>query len=245
MTIDPKKIRLIAFDLDGTLTQHKTPLGSENRAVLDALRKNYRLLMVGAGQSSRIFHQMNEYPIDIIGNYGMQFCRYSKDSGSLKTVHDEVIPCDRESVSERIEALRKKHGFTEYAGQSVEFHASGCVTYPLLGTTAALKDKLAFDPDRSRRRSIYEDVKAAFPDYTVFIGGSSSFDFAPYPFNKYYSLDRYCKAFGLEHNEVLYCGDDYGPGGNDEAVYRSDIPFLCVDDYTKLSILLKDFLHSD
>ena len=245
MTIDPKKIRLIAFDLDGTLTQHKTPLGSENRAVLDALRKNYRLLMVGAGQSSRIFHQMNEYPIDIIGNYGMQFCRYKKDCGSLKLVHDEAIPCDRKSVSERIDALRQKHGFTDYAGKSVEFHASGCVTYPLLGTDAALADKLAFDPDRSRRRAIYEDVKAAFPDYTVFIGGSSSFDFAPYPFNKYYSLDRYCKAFGLEHNEVLYCGDDYGPGGNDEAVYRSDIPFLCVDDYTKLSILLKDFLHSD
>ena len=245
MTIDPKKIRLIAFDLDGTLTQHKTPLDAQNRAVLDALRKNYRLLMVGAGQSTRIFHQMNEYPIDIIGNYGMQFCRYSKESGSLKLVHDEVIPCDRKSFSERIDALRQKHGFTDYAGQSVEFHASGCVTYPLLGTDAALADKLAFDPDRSRRRAIYEDVKAAFPDFTVFIGGSSSFDFAPYPFNKYYSLDRYCKAFRLDHSEVLYCGDDYGPGGNDEAVYHSDIPFLCVDDYRNLAILLKEFIPHD
>ena len=29
---------LMAFDLDGTLTQHKTPLEQENRCVLDELR---------------------------------------------------------------------------------------------------------------------------------------------------------------------------------------------------------------
>ena len=30
-----KEIKLVAFDLDGTLTQHNTPLGEENRAVLE------------------------------------------------------------------------------------------------------------------------------------------------------------------------------------------------------------------
>ena len=30
-------IKLIAFDLDGTLTQHKTPLDEKNKAVLDRL----------------------------------------------------------------------------------------------------------------------------------------------------------------------------------------------------------------
>ena len=31
-------VKLVAFDLDGTLTQHRTPLGAKNRAVLDRLR---------------------------------------------------------------------------------------------------------------------------------------------------------------------------------------------------------------
>ena len=35
-------IHLIAFDLDGTLTQHKTPLEKENRAVLDELATDMR-----------------------------------------------------------------------------------------------------------------------------------------------------------------------------------------------------------
>ena len=181
----PEEIQVIAFDLDGTLTQHKTPLQEENRRLLDELRTQYRLLMVGAGQSLRIFRQMGSYPIDIIGNYGMQFCRWNKVSGDLETVYDEQLPCDRESVSARIAVLREKEGFTVFSGESVEFHASGCVTYPLLGTTANLSDKLAFDPDRSRRRAIYEEVCDAFPDFNVFIGGSSSFDFAPAPYDKY------------------------------------------------------------
>ena len=34
----------------------------------------------------------------------------------------------------------------------------GCVTLPLLGTKAKQEDKLAFEPDRTKRRAIYEDV---------------------------------------------------------------------------------------
>ena len=59
------KIKLIAFDLDGTLTQHKQPLSEENRRTLDALAQRYRLVMVGAGQVGRIFRQMGGYPIDV------------------------------------------------------------------------------------------------------------------------------------------------------------------------------------
>ena len=70
-----------------------------------------------------------------------------------------------------------------------------------------------------------------FSDYCVFVGGSSSFDMAPRPYDKYYALDLYCKEHGLSHQEVVYIGDDYGLGGNDEAVYRSDFPYITIDDY--------------
>ena len=224
-------IRLVAFDLDGTLTQHKTPLSAENRAVLDALGKKYRLVMVGAGQCRRIFDQMERYPIDMIGNYGLQYMKYDPDARDLVPIRDEVLPCDRPSVEARITALREKYGFTAYAGENTEFHPSGCVTFPILGTKARPEDKLAFDPDRSRRRAIYAEVCAAFPEYAVFVGGSSSFDMAPRPYDKYYALDLYCKEHCVAHSETVFVGDDYGPGGNDESVYRSDFGFVRVDDY--------------
>ena len=239
-TIDPKRIRLIAFDLDGTLTQHKSRLEAQNRAVLDRLRKTYKLLMVGAGSCHRIFAQMGEYPIDIIGNYGLQYATYDANTKGLTLRRDLVYSVDRTSVDARITALREKYGFTAYVGENVEFHASGCVTFPILGTKAQLPDKLAFDPDRSRRRTILADVRETFSDYVVFVGGTSSFDMAPAPHDKAYALAEYCKEHGLAHDEVLYVGDDYGPGGNDESVFRSDFCALKIDDYTTLEERLKD-----
>jgi len=226
-----EKIKVIAMDLDGTLTQHKQPLTPENRAALEALAKKYKLLMVGAGQVMRIFNQLEQFPIDVVGNYGMQYGEYHAQSGEIRLKRDAVLPCDRESVASRVTALREKYGMTQFRGESVEFHPSGCVTFPCLGTKALPEDKLAFDPDRSKRRAIYAEVCKVFSDFTVFVGGSSSFDMAPAPYNKYYALDLYCKENGLTHENVVYIGDDYGPGGNDESVYQSDFPYLTIDDY--------------
>ena len=77
--MNAKNIKLIAMDLDGTLTQHKTMLEDQNRDALDRLGRRFRLLMVGAGQCLRIFNQMGQYPIDILGNYGLQYSLYDKE----------------------------------------------------------------------------------------------------------------------------------------------------------------------
>jgi len=232
-------IKLLAFDLDGTLTQHKTMLETENRNALAALSNRYHLVMIGAGACMRIFRQMGGFPIDVIGNYGMQKGSYNDRTKTLD-VKEYTVPCDRESVDARVTALREKYGFTSYSGDNVQFHDSGCITFPILGTTANAADKLEFDPDRSRRRAIYDDVCRVFSDYNVFIGGSSSFDMAPRPYDKRYALEKYAKENGIAADEIVYVGDDYGRGGNDESVYLSDIRFITVDDYRKFPEIMKN-----
>ena len=236
------QIKLIAMDLDGTLTQHKTPLSEEHREILSKLSKKYKLLMAGAGMCKRIFTQMEKFPIDILGNYGMQYAEYNEKTGDLDIIFNEVRDIDCESVERRVTMLREKYGFTEFAGDNVEYHSSGCITFPVLGTKAKQEDKLAFDPDRKKRRAIYEDVKSVFSDYTVFVGGSSSFDMAPFPFNKAYALGKYCDERGIKHSEVVYIGDDYGEGGNDESVYKADFNYLKIDDYRDFPKVVKELL---
>ena len=234
-------IKVFAFDLDGTLTQHKTPLDNKNRAILEKLAQRHTLLMVGAGSCARIHNQLGGFPMDVIGNYGMQYAKYTDDG--LKMVRDDAVPCEnKEQIEEKVTYLRKKHGFTSYRGDNVEYHASGCITFPVLGTKAIQEDKLAFDPDRKKRRAFYGEVCQLFSDYNVFIGGSSSFDMAPKPFNKYYALDLWCKENGFDHSQVAFVGDDYGVGGNDESVYLSDFRFVCIDDYTRLGDVLAEWL---
>lgn len=237
-------IKAFAFDLDGTLTQHKTPLDDKNRAVLEKLAERYTLLMVGAGTCMRIHNQLGGFPMDVIGNYGMQYARY--ENGGLALVRDSALPCvNKERVESTVTAFREKYGFTAFAGDNVEYHPSGCLTFPILGTKAVQADKLAFDPDRKKRRAIYDEVCEAFSDYNVFVGGSSSFDMAPKPYNKYYALDLWCRDMGFDHSEVIYVGDDYGLGGNDESVYRSDFRFITIDDYTRLSEVLAPWIKED
>lgn len=237
--MDISKIKVAAMDLDGTLTQHKETLDPQQKNALNTLAKKYRLLIVGAGQVMRIFNQMEHYPIDIIGNYGLQYGKYNSTTKTVDIIRDLTFPVNRPEIEQKVTFLREKHAFTDFAGENVEYHPSGCITFPILGTKAKQEDKLAFDPDRKKRRKIYDEVTETFSDYCVFVGGSSSFDMAPKPYNKYYALDLYCKENNLSHEEIIYIGDDYGVGGNDESVYKSDFPYLTIDDYRTFPDIIK------
>ena len=224
--------RLIAFDLDGTLTEHRTPLGEENRALLDRLKERYKLLMVGAGACDRIRRQMGGYPIDILGNYGME--EVHAERGEPVTVRKEESHPDRAYFVRTVAYLREKYGYTAYRGEGVEFHATGMVTFPLLGTEARIEDKLAFDPTRAKRRVLYPEVLELFPDYTVYIGGSSSFDFSEKRFNKYDAIMAYAAREGYAKDEILYVGDDFGDGGGDSHVRLGGMDYVEITDYKTL-----------
>lgn len=231
--------RLICFDLDGTLTQHRTPLEDKNRAVLDRLAAKYKLLMVGAGATARIWNQMGQYPIDILGNYGMEESKAI--DGKYVLVREDVSPVDQAFFREKIEYLREKYGYTEYKGESVEFHASGMVTFPLLGTKADIADKLAFDPTREKRKVLYPEVLEIFGDFTVYIGGSSSFDFSAKQYNKYDAIMRYARENGYTQDEILYVGDDFGDGGGDSHVRIYGMDYVEVTDYRTLDALMEQY----
>lgn len=242
MLLMDNRIKVIAFDLDGTLTEHRTKLEIRNKEMLDKLSKKYKLLIIGAGDVNRIFQQMDNYPIDIIGNYGMQYSKYNIGNKNLDIVYDKKIPIDRVLIEKRIEYLRKKYGYINYIGDSVEYHKSGCITFPLLGTNALIKDKLVFDPDKKKRHLMYEEVKKMFFEYTTFIGGSSSFDFAPLPYNKLYALNLYTSENHIDVNEILFVGDDYTKGGNDEDVYKSEFSFQIIENYKKITNVMSKYL---
>jgi HAD superfamily hydrolase (TIGR01484 family) len=223
--------RLICFDLDGTLTQHRSPLGERSRDLLDKLQAKYKIIMVGAGTAERIYAQMQEYPIDIIGNYGMQESRIV--DGEFTIVRQITTTPDREYFLEKANYLREKYGYTSYKGESVEFHATGMVTFPLLGTKADIQDKLVFDPTREKRKVLYPEVLSLFPDYTVYIGGSSSFDFTAKQYNKYDAIMSYAKENGYQKEEILYIGDDFGDGGGDSHIRLGGMDYIEITDYTK------------
>ena len=234
------KKRLICLDLDGTLSQHRSPLEDANRKVLDRLSEKYKLLMVGAGNVPRIHGQMGEYPIDILGNYGMQEGVYR--DGKMEIIRQDTVEVDRAFFTEKAQYLREKYGYTEYKGDAVEFHPSGMVTFPLLGTKADVADKIAFDPTREKRKKMYAEVLEIFSDFTVFIGGSSSFDFSGKKYNKYDAIMTYAAQHGYEKDEILYVGDDFGDGGGDSHVRLGGMDYINIVDYREFGKAMEEYL---
>lgn len=225
--------RLLCFDLDGTLCQHKSHLPQKNKDLFRLLDSKYKVIMVGAGNAPRIYNQMEQYPVDIIANYGMQ--ESIIEDGEFKIIREDTVFPDKEYFNSKCHYLREKYGYTEYSGSHLEFHASGMVTFCLLGSGARIEDKVAFDPDRSKRRVLYDEVCSLFPDFVVFIGGSSSFDFAPKKYNKYDSIMRYAAEHGYKEEEILFIGDDFGDGGGDSHVRIFGLDYVQVNDYMKLA----------
>jgi hydroxymethylpyrimidine pyrophosphatase-like HAD family hydrolase len=232
--------KLLCFDLDGTLTQHRSPLEEKNRKLLDKLSKKYKIIMVGAGNAPRIYQQMGEYPIDIVANYGMQESKMI--DGKFTIIREEKSNPDKAYFIEKIAYLRQKYGYTDFKGETVEFHSTGMVTFPLLGTKAEIKDKIAFDPTREKRKVLYPEVLELFPDYTVYIGGSSSFDFTAKRYNKYDAIMTYAKANGYTKDEILYIGDDFGDGGGDSHIRLGGMDYIEITDYTKTAEALAHLL---
>lgn len=239
----PQEKRLVCMDLDGTVTQHKTPLSPEAKAALDELGKKYHLLMVGGGSATRIHTQMGDYPIDILGNYGMQEARVT--DGEWKIVREESYSIDTAFFLNTCAGLREKYGYTDYWGDPVEFHSSGMVTFGLLGTAAPSEEKLKFDPDRKKRLAMYPEVCRLFSDYSVFIGGTTSFDISLKKYNKYDAIMRYASENGYSKEEIIFFGDDLGEGGNDSHVRMGGIDCVLIDDYRSFPEKVKQFLSGE
>lgn len=233
--------KLLVFDLDGTLSNHRTPMPEESRALLDALGKKYHLVMCGAGNVARVFKQMGNYPIELIGNYGMMEAKV--ENGELVIIKQIVAEVDKEFFLRETNRLREKYGYTEYAGDPIEWHPSGMVTFALIGTKAKREDKHVFDPDRAKRRVMYPEVLEVFKDYTVFIGGSTSFDIVAKQYNKYDATMEYAKRHGYTKEQVLFMGDDMGDGGGDSHVRLGGMDYIHVLDYTKISEMLAFLLE--
>ena len=224
--------KLICFDLDGTLTQHKTQLTAANRAVLDTLAKRYEIIMAGAGNCERIYKQMGEYPITILGNYGMAESRIV--DGKFQIVREDKAQVDKKFFEKSCNYLRKKYGYTDFSGESLEYHESGMVTFGLLGTKAGKEAKLTFDPDKIKRRAMFPEVKEIFKDYSVFIGGTTSFDITPKQYNKLDAVLRYAAEHGYSFDQILFVGDDFADGGNDSQIRLGGMDYIRIDDYTRL-----------
>ena len=232
-----KAKKLLCFDLDATLTEHRMPLEPAARELMEKLCEKYDVVMMAAGNCPRVYKQMGNFPVPIVGNYGMQ--ESAIVDGEFRIVREDTAPADTAFFLKWCQYFREKYGYTSYSGDPVEFHASGMVTFGLMGTAPDKYEKLKFDPDKAKRRAMYPEVLKVFKDYAVYIGGSTSFDFTPAQYNKFDAALRYAHEHGYCLDDCLFVGDDIDDGGGDSHIRLYGMDYIRIWDYSKTPSMLR------
>lgn len=235
--------KIIAFDVDGTLTASKTPITESMANLIKKLIQKKMVISIAGGS----FHQLetqflppflnDSSMLPFIKNFtllptsGSQRYEYNEVEKKWEMTDKEPMP---EDVKERAKKLLEEIiADPQYeippnpTGNIIEDRDTQ-ITFTPNGQQAPVEVKMKFDPDRKKREKIVAVLSPKLPEVDLLINGTSSIDILPKGFNKAVGLTRFLDKKGLKKSDILFIGDGLFPGGNDYAVYEAGFDTIAV-----------------
>jgi phosphomannomutase len=226
--------KLIAFDLDGTLTESKQPITNKTAKFLTSLAYDYEIAIVTGGTMEQIKTQvLDRLPDWVQDKMHLMSCSGAEYFRFGQTLYRNLIPKEqRAAMIPAITGLLKQMGYwiENPAGDIIEDRSSQ-ITISALGQKASLKDKEDWDPFGTKRREIRDTIKLMFPEYSVRVGGLTSVDISIANIDKEYAIKELFEWNQFETSEVLYIGDKFRPGENDYPALLAGVTCLRVTSY--------------
>ena len=226
--------KLIAFDLDGTLTESKQPITNKTAKFLTSLAYDYEIAIVTGGTMEQIKTQvLDRLPDWVQDKMHLMSCSGAEYFRFGQTLYRNLIAKKEKAVMiPMLTGLLKQMGYwtDNPAGDIIEDRGSQ-ITVSALGQKASLKDKEDWDPFGIKRREIRDAVRAMFPEYSVRVGGLTSVDISIQGIDKEYAINELLEWNQFEQSEVLYIGDKFRPGENDYPALVAGVTCLRVTSY--------------
>ncbi|WP_404369316.1 HAD-IIB family hydrolase [Sphingomonas sp. MMS24-J45] len=229
---------LIAFDLDGTLAESKQRIEPEMAGLLAQLLDRVTVAVISGGDWPQFEKQViGAMPsaarverLFIMPTTGTKLYRF--EGGEWRAIYAEIFkPEERDHILRSIDDALASAGLADEKiwGERVEDRGSQ-ITFSGLGQEAPLDAKKAWDPDFAKRKALQVSLRAALPDLSVNIGGSTSLDITHAGIDKAYAMRRLAENSGIPTTDMLFLGDAIYPGGNDDAVRAAGMDTLKVRD---------------
>jgi HAD superfamily hydrolase (TIGR01484 family) len=218
-----KMIKLVAFDLDGTLAESKQPLlDSMGEALADLLTVAHVAVISGGDWpqfqkqvASRLPPRADLSKLWLMPTTGTKL--YTHKSDEWKVEYAELFSEEqRKNIIEAFNASLDATGFQpeQTWGERIEDRGSQ-ITFSALGQQAPVSAKEIWDPDFAKRKIIQADLYKRLPDLSINMGGATSIDITQKGVDKGYGLKKLSAASGIPLEQIMFIGDAIFPGGND------------------------------
>ncbi len=234
MHFDLGEKQIIAFDLDGTLSHSKQPIGAEMVSILEKLTKHVEVAVISGSSFDQFQKQFLQFwngpknNLTVMPVEGSQCYEYDESKTEWQLVESEQFPESlKQKVYIAIDRVIQNPQFQikkpdEAHGNLVEDRGTQ-ITFSALGQNAPIEEKEVWDPDQKKRFFIREELTKLLPDVDIVLGGTTSIDFLPKGFDKATGLKKLLKRRGLTMGDMLFVGDAIFPGGNDFAPSEAGI----------------------
>jgi hypothetical protein len=249
--------KIIAFDIDGTLTASKTLITDNMSNLIKELVKKRMVVAIAGGSFKQMLTQFlppfsnDEAMVPFIHNF-----TFLPTSGSQRYQYDEIkkewILVDKEPFPDGVKekAIKLLQEVIDNPIYEIPPNPIGSIiedrdtqiTFTPNGQQAPVAMKLAFDPDRKKREKIKMFLEPQLPGVSILINGTSSIDILTKGFNKAVGLVRFLDKIDLNKSDVIFVGDGIFPGGNDYSVYEAGFDTISVKNPEETEILIKTWL---
>jgi phosphomannomutase len=230
-------IKLMVFDLDGTLAKSKSSLEPEMASLLGQLLNVLRVAIISGGAWTQFEKQvLAKLPGDAkLGNLSMlptcgtRFFQYAQ--GWKQLYAEDFSDAQKQKIVASMKSAVAKVGLAipQTWGEQIEDRGSQ-ITYSALGQQAPLEAKAGWDPDFSKRKKIKTVLDTLIPEFSVRLGGATSIDVTQPGIDKAYGIRKLQEILGISIAEMIFVGDALFPGGNDYPAEQAGVSSIRVRD---------------
>ena len=245
--------KLLAFDLDDTLSVTKSPISDRMVELLSSILEHFDVCIISGAKYEQLQKQIVDcLPIEgyklarlhLLPTFGTHYYRYDEIDEEWRLQYAEDLSAYQKiRITKVLEKAARTLGFWEESptGEIIEDRLSQ-VTYSGLGQKAAPEADYAWDPDGSKRLAIRDLAAQDLPDLELRPGGTTSVDVTKVGINKAYGMHKLMEELGIGKDDILFFGDKLQEGGNDYPVKAMGIESLEVHEHTDTEARLETIL---